>query len=178
MAISRNRFGPTDSYQETTYDVASTGVECNLQGVPQYFPAFITLPAVKSHVRSSGNEGCDRKKAEVAALCNNEVLSLLNELKEDGQVQKIGNHLATILYETSQYLDGVCGEYNCEQVKELVKALLDFPVALTHNEKLMIVNTPPTTPLQLSLILHNCDERLTEEHTEQLLSIINNSLPL
>ncbi|XP_014260859.1 uncharacterized protein LOC106673290 isoform X1 [Cimex lectularius] len=114
-----------------------------------------------------------RTNPEVASLSNCEVLSLLNELKDNSQIStKSGNQFATILYETSQYLHNLHAQQSEQDVRNLLKALLDFPIPLTYREKLMIVNTPPKTALELSLIMRNYDERLTEQEVEDLLSII------
>uniref|UniRef100_A0A146MAR1 DNA-directed RNA polymerase III subunit RPC9 n=1 Tax=Lygus hesperus TaxID=30085 RepID=A0A146MAR1_LYGHE len=116
------------------------------------------------------------KQTEVAALCNLEVLNLLNEIKDTSvNNSSTGKQLATILYEASQHLQNSCGSQTPSDVRNLLGALLSFPVKLTHNEKLMIVNTPPKTSLELSLIVHNYDERMTEEQIEELIEIINNT---
>ncbi|KAK9505741.1 hypothetical protein O3M35_009727 [Rhynocoris fuscipes] len=113
------------------------------------------------------------KKADAGSLCNYEVLTLLNELKDSTEINsKSGNQFATILYEASQYLQNITEGQTEQDVRSLLTALLHFPVQLTHDEKLMIVNTPPRTALELSLILHNYDERLSEEEVEKLLNII------
>ncbi|KAF6213359.1 hypothetical protein GE061_011078 [Apolygus lucorum] len=116
------------------------------------------------------------KETEVAALCNLEVLNLLNEIKDTSvNNSSTGNQLATILYEASQHLQNSCGSQTSSDVRNLLGALLNFPVKFTHNEKLMIVNTPPKTALELSLIVHNYDERMTDEQVEELIEIINNT---
>uniref|UniRef100_A0A023FA21 DNA-directed RNA polymerase III subunit RPC9 n=1 Tax=Triatoma infestans TaxID=30076 RepID=A0A023FA21_TRIIF len=118
------------------------------------------------------------KQADAGSLCNCEVLSLLNECKESiGIGSKAGNQFATILYEASQYLQNNLDGQTEQDVKNLLTALLHFPVSLTHDEKLMIVNTPPRTPLELSVIVHNYDERLTEQQVEKLLTIVASNCP-
>ncbi|XP_054270861.1 uncharacterized protein LOC128991719 [Macrosteles quadrilineatus] len=112
---------------------------------------------------------------KAASLCNHEVLHLLNVLKEEPQEQNAptNSHLATIFYETSHFLqDSGYAEQNGTMITNALLALKQFPVALTKEEKLMIVNYPPTTNLQLSLIVRDVDDRLTEEQMQELLNLI------
>ncbi|KAG8325118.1 hypothetical protein J6590_075580 [Homalodisca vitripennis] len=94
------------------------------------------------------------KNVKAASLCNHEVLHLLNVLKEKPQEQSapLNKHLATIYYETNHFLqDSGFGDQTASMISNMLLALKEFPVALTKEEKLMIVNYPPTTNLQLSL---------------------------
>ncbi|BES94477.1 RNA polymerase Rpb4 [Nesidiocoris tenuis] len=114
------------------------------------------------------------KKTESKALCNLEVLNILNEMKDKSSNNKLGgNQLATIVYEASQFLQNDTAGRTSEDVRNLLTALLNFNVGLTQNEKLMIINTPPKTALELSLLVHNYDERMSEEQVEQLITLIN-----
>lgn len=117
----------------------------------------------------------DTKTKKAALLCNYEVLILLNELKEQSSGPTQANsQLATILYETSHYLqDSVTNIQDASYVQGIMEALRDFPVKLTLQEKLMIVNNPPTSSLELSLLVRDADERLTEEQIEDLLGLIS-----
>ncbi|XP_073981793.1 RNA polymerase III subunit I isoform X2 [Rhodnius prolixus] len=113
------------------------------------------------------------KQADAGSLCNCEVFCLLNDCKETIVIRsKTGNQFATILYEASQYLQNNLAGQTEQDVKNMMTALLHFPVPLTHDEKLMIVNTLPRTPLELSVIVHNYDERLTGDQVEKLLTTI------
>uniref|UniRef100_A0A1B6L291 DNA-directed RNA polymerase III subunit RPC9 n=1 Tax=Graphocephala atropunctata TaxID=36148 RepID=A0A1B6L291_9HEMI len=119
------------------------------------------------------------KNINAASLCNHEVLHLLNILKEEPQEQNAppNSHLATIYYETSHFLqDGGFGDQTSGMVSNMLLALKEFPVALTKEEKLMIINYPPTTNLQLSLIVRDADERMTEEQMQELLELIKKHL--
>uniref|UniRef100_T1HVK8 DNA-directed RNA polymerase III subunit RPC9 n=1 Tax=Rhodnius prolixus TaxID=13249 RepID=T1HVK8_RHOPR len=81
------------------------------------------------------------------------VFCLLNDCKETIVIRsKTGNQFATILYEASQYLQNNLAGQTEQDVKNMMTALLHFPVPLTHDEKLMIVNTLPRTPLELSVV--------------------------
>ncbi|CAH1404745.1 unnamed protein product [Nezara viridula] len=118
------------------------------------------------------------KSDKVASLCNREVLSLLDELKASTkQNVKSGNQLATVVYEASQYLQNLNTGQSEKNVTDLLSALLQFKVQLTYNEKLMIVNTLPRTSLELSLLINNYDDRLTEEEIQELLDIVAKNSP-
>lgn len=117
----------------------------------------------------------DTKNNKAALLCNYEVLRLLNELKDQSSGPTQANsQLATILYETSHYLqDSVANTQDASYVQGIMEALRDFPVKLTLQEKLMIVNNPPSSSLELSLVVRDADERLTDEQTDELLALIS-----
>ncbi|XP_046680300.1 uncharacterized protein LOC124367487 [Homalodisca vitripennis] len=119
------------------------------------------------------------KNVKAASLCNHEVLHLLNVLKEKPQEQSapLNKHLATIYYETNHFLqDSGFGDQTASMISNMLLALKEFPVALTKEEKLMIVNYPPTTNLQLSLIVRDADERMSEEQMQELLDLIKKHL--
>lgn len=54
--------------------------------------------------------------------------------------------------QASQYLQNLNVGQTEESVRELLKALTEFSVPFTYNEKLMIINTLPRTSLELSLV--------------------------
>lgn len=56
-------------------------------------------------------------------------------------------------FQASQYLQNNLAGQTEQDVKNMMTALLHFPVPLTHDEKLMIVNTLPRTPLELSVVI-------------------------
>ncbi|XP_028160966.1 DNA-directed RNA polymerase III subunit RPC9-like [Ostrinia furnacalis] len=49
---------------------------------------------------------------------------------------------------------------------------------LTKTEKLMMVNTPPRTELEIQLIVQESEERLSEEDVRKIISLSNEFLPL
>ncbi|XP_018903738.1 DNA-directed RNA polymerase III subunit RPC9 isoform X2 [Bemisia tabaci] len=116
--------------------------------------------------------------SSAALLCNYEVLTYLNELKSKAQTaQEKNSHLATILYETSHYLtDSLNNAPRIANIPEFLTDLLSFPVALTKEEKLLLVNSPPSSALQLSLLIKDCDDRLSENQIESLLEIIKKNV--
>lgn len=69
---------------------------------------------------------------------------------KDGKKKHIGQ-LATITYETLRHLEnGPSKHQSQESVKGCLKALEEFN--LNKTEKLMIVNNPPTTALEIQLV--------------------------
>lgn len=115
---------------------------------------------------------------QAAILCNYEVLSLINEMKPASvSVNQEGSQLATIIYETSHYLHELpCSSQTPEKIDNLMKELKLFPIPLTKLEKLMICNNPPETVLQLSLIVKDCEEKMSESDIDSWLRKINEIL--
>lgn len=48
---------------------------------------------------------------------------------------------------------------------------------LTPAESLMMVNLRPTTPVEVQLVVEECEERLTEEQVEELAALVAQHLP-
>lgn len=111
--------------------------------------------------------------ANAAILSNFEVFSLLQEVRSQQKRSNTGSQLATITYETIRYLqDTPCSHLSEETVHNFLKALQPFK--LTKAEKVMLLNNPPTTPLEIQLMVEESEERLTDEQVEQLLQIVVN----
>ncbi|KAJ8968642.1 hypothetical protein NQ314_002202 [Rhamnusium bicolor] len=112
--------------------------------------------------------------ANCATLSNYEVLKHLQKVKESKMKHK--GQLATITYETIRYLENApCNDQSPQNITECLKALA--PYNLNKTEKLMIINTPPTTALEIQLMIEESEERLTEEQVEQILDIITRYSP-
>ncbi|XP_017770432.1 PREDICTED: DNA-directed RNA polymerase III subunit RPC9 [Nicrophorus vespilloides] len=108
------------------------------------------------------------KNANVAMLSNFEVMSHLQKIK--GQQTK--SQLTTITYQTSKYLEtSPCSTQTVAGVVGILKAL--EPYNLNKKEKLIIINNPPATPLEIQLMIENSEERLTETQVEEILNLIN-----
>ncbi|GJQ73493.1 hypothetical protein Trydic_g13849 [Trypoxylus dichotomus] len=106
--------------------------------------------------------------ANIATLCNYEVMTHLQKIKDKRKKQT--GQLATITYETIRYLEGTpCQTYTSKNVIDCLKDLEKFNI--TKNEKLMIINTPPTTALEIQLIVEESEERLSEEQVNEILQI-------
>ncbi|XP_019872196.1 DNA-directed RNA polymerase III subunit RPC9 [Aethina tumida] len=109
-----------------------------------------------------------------ATLSNFEIMVHLQRIK-DGKKKHKGQ-LATITYETLRYLENTqCKDQEPESIKNCLKAL--EPYSLTKTEKLMLINTPPTTALEIQLMIEESEERLTEQQVEEILQIIIQNFP-
>ncbi|KAJ8934064.1 hypothetical protein NQ318_012495 [Aromia moschata] len=112
--------------------------------------------------------------ANCATLSNYEVLKHLQKIKDSKKKHK--GQLATITYETIRYLENTaCSEQTPENIKECLNALAPFN--LNKTEKLMIINSPPTTALDIQLMIEESEERLSEQQAEQILEIITRYFP-
>ncbi|KAH7698842.1 Calcitonin gene-related peptide-receptor component protein [Aphelenchoides avenae] len=111
-------------------------------------------------------------------LTNVEVLELLKEAKTKVAKPKQGGsrQYNTILYEAMKYLgETPAAVQTPAHVKKLVKALEKFK--LTGAEAMQIANLRPTKPIEVQLVIEECEERLTEEQVEQLCQIVAEILP-
>ncbi|XP_077297229.1 RNA polymerase III subunit I isoform X1 [Arctopsyche grandis] len=115
--------------------------------------------------------------ANSASLCNFEVMQILQQIKDNTQKKyKKEGSLATVTYETLRYLqDTQCKNQSEEQITKVMEALKPFK--LTKTEKLMIVNTPPRSPLEIQLIVQESEERLTEKEVEEIIAIVAGAFP-
>jgi DNA-directed RNA polymerase subunit F len=110
-------------------------------------------------------------------LSNYEVLSLLKEVNTSSKKEKkqhtFRSNLATIVYETTKYLE----DSNAAQIKDdetfrdLLLRLKEFN--LTKSEKLDIVNHLPTSLVELQLMIEDSEERFTEEAMQDILDIVS-----
>ncbi|KAK5640962.1 hypothetical protein RI129_009509 [Pyrocoelia pectoralis] len=109
-------------------------------------------------------------------LSNYEVLKHLQQLKDGRKKDKRQGQLATITYETLRYLENTpCNQQTPETITTCLKALERFN--LSKNEKLMIINLPPTTALEIQLMIEESEERLTEEQVNEILVIVAEHFP-
>ncbi|KAL4707388.1 hypothetical protein ACJJTC_008573 [Scirpophaga incertulas] len=116
-------------------------------------------------------------KANSAFLCNYEVMQILQQLKDNTQKKhKREGSLATVTYETVHYLQNSDSRNETPQaIEKFLEALKPFK--LTKTEKLMMVNTPPRTELEIQLIVQESEERLSEEEVRKIVTIANECLP-
>uniref|UniRef100_A0A2A4IZ51 DNA-directed RNA polymerase III subunit RPC9 n=1 Tax=Heliothis virescens TaxID=7102 RepID=A0A2A4IZ51_HELVI len=116
-------------------------------------------------------------KANAAFLCNFEVMQILQQLKDSTQKKhKREGSLATVTYETVHYLqDTDCKKQNPQSIQNFLEAMKKFK--LTKTEKLMMVNTPPRTELEIQLIVQESEERLSEDDVRQIIELANEFLP-
>ncbi|XP_050533681.1 DNA-directed RNA polymerase III subunit RPC9 [Daktulosphaira vitifoliae] len=110
------------------------------------------------------------KNPQVAVLSNYEAFQLLKKAQENNKLIGGMSH-STILYEVFKHLEHKpCAGQSESKIKEFLMQLRDMPINLTKKEKLMLVNDPPDTILQLSLIIKDFYDRLSEQETELLLN--------
>lgn len=116
-------------------------------------------------------------KANAAFLSNYEVMQILQQLKDATQKKhKRESSLATVTYETVHYLqDTECKNQSAECIQKFLIAMKSFK--LTKCEKLMMVNTPPRTELEIQLIVQESEERLSEEDVSKIIDIVNQHFP-
>nr|CAB3233703.1 CGRP-RCP calcitonin gene-related peptide receptor component protein [Phallusia mammillata] len=110
-----------------------------------------------------------------AMLSNYEVLKLLNEYVDEQKKTKqtrSDQNLSTITYETLKYLNETpASVQNQDSIETAVKALRPF--GLTKAEKLQMINLRPTTAVEISLIIEESEERVTEEQIDDIIEIIS-----
>ena len=116
----------------------------------------------------------------VATLSNFEVYSLLTEIQsgKNGQRKpsKYLSSLATICFSSVKYLEKTpCKDQSEEIIQRFITAL--EPFKLTKSEKLQLLNQRPTTAVEIQLIIEESEERLSDEQTEQILTLIGDILP-
>lgn len=113
-------------------------------------------------------------------LTNVEVFSILSDIKSkqaklESKVKKSSQHHNTIVYETLKYLNSL--HNNNQSIKNdiaCIKALSKFK--LTPLELKQMVNLKPEQPVEIQLILEECEERLTEEQVDEMINIIGKKL--
>jgi len=109
-----------------------------------------------------------------ATLSNFEVMTILHTIKSGSKKNK--GQLATITYETLRYLENTpCKHQLGESIALCLKKL--EPFKLSKNEKLMIINNPPRTALEIQLMIEESEERLSQEQVDELLQIMNEHFP-
>jgi len=111
-----------------------------------------------------------------ANLSNYEVLQLLQNLRDNDSRKQLGS-LATIKYKTVKYLESSpCANQSDDIVATFLKAVQKFN--LTKSEKLVLLNLRPTTEVEIQLIITESEDRLTEEEIQELLTVIEETLPV
>ncbi|KAF0290285.1 DNA-directed RNA polymerase III subunit RPC9 [Amphibalanus amphitrite] len=117
--------------------------------------------------------------ASSAVLCNFEVYELLQDVKKQSSGKKKKSqqkNLATITYETLRFLESTPCKYQSERcIREFLLALTKFQ--LTKSEKLQLLNTRPTSAVEIQLIIEESEERLKDEEVEEILNLVKTLLP-
>lgn len=108
----------------------------------------------------------------VALLSNYEVYALLGEVRRNshGKKHRGPQNLATIVYETAEYLgETPCKDQSPEIIQRVLKALQ--PYKLTKAEKLQLLNLRPSTDVEFHMIVAECEERFTEAEMKAIMEI-------
>ncbi|KAI8922791.1 HRDC-like protein [Entophlyctis helioformis] len=116
-----------------------------------------------------------------ALLSNYEVLTLMktNFAKHNSTAPRQSafiQDLRTIEYEVIKYLEAspVAGQ-SPDQIQGALAELKSWK--LTKAEKLMLINLRPTTRVEVSAVLEECETRLNDDELGQLLEILDRHLP-
>lgn len=105
-------------------------------------------------------------------LCNRQVLDLLRNYKSKKQT-----NLATILYETTSYLESSpAATSSLKNIAAFLDILNEKKYPLTKMEKIQLVNMKPQNETELHLMIDNIEEKLTEEQRNELLGLIKMNL--
>jgi DNA-directed RNA polymerase subunit F len=103
-------------------------------------------------------------------LTNYEVLIALREIK-DQKLSHGARNLATITYETIQYLENTtCKDQSQENIQKFIEEVKKLS-KLTKSEVLTMVNEPPSMPLHIQLIVEDSEERLTAPQVDELIQL-------
>ncbi|CAF4958703.1 unnamed protein product [Pieris macdunnoughi] len=104
-------------------------------------------------------------------------MQILQQLKDNTQKKhKREASLATVTYETVRYLqDTECQHQSSEKIRNFLESIKSFK--LTKLEKLMMINTPPRTELEIQLIVQESEERLSENDVKQIIGAANENFP-
>lgn len=117
-----------------------------------------------------------------ALLSNHEVQQLLYATRAEAALagNKKRSHqlknVATITYQTLRYLEGSASALqSASSVQSCVRQLQ--PLALTRAELLQVVNTRPTSAVEVQILVEESEERLSDQQVEQLLEVVARELP-
>jgi len=118
-------------------------------------------------------------------LTNAEVAQLVKEVQSNRTLDKKDNAnkhlpnigpLMTVLYETAKYLkDGAADGQTAQHLQAFAEATRHLK--LTRAEFIQICNLRPTTPVEVQLLVEECEERLSETKVEELISLVCAHLP-
>lgn len=101
-------------------------------------------------------------------MSNRQVLDLLK-----GYSSKKQTNLATILYETTSYLESSpAANSSTKNIATFLDTLKEKEYDLTKMEKIQLVNLHPSNETELHLMIDNIEEKLTDEQRGELLELI------
>ncbi|KAJ2822053.1 hypothetical protein FBU31_004708, partial [Coemansia sp. 'formosensis'] len=89
---------------------------------------------------------------------------------------KYPENVNTLKFEALQYLNGTaCATQSAEQISALKNGLVKYN--LTKAEILQIINLRPKKPVELFLIIEECEERFGDEDVEGIMRVVTSTLP-
>lgn len=98
------------------------------------------------------------------------MMKILQSSWEEMKKGKGLKNLATISYETLQYLTECPAPIKTQTVDKIVEYRTEMKnFKLTDNEIFMMVNDPPTSLLHIQLLVEDSEERLTEDQITEIL---------
>jgi len=136
----------------------------------RYLEILLNHPPILEDIDASETmevvEGCTE------ILANRQVLDVLKKYPSKKQT-----NLATILYETTSYLESSpAATSTLNDISEFLDVLKERKYDLTKIEKVQIVNLKPKNETELLVIVDNIDERLNEQQKLDLLALIQSHL--
>ncbi|KAJ3212947.1 hypothetical protein HDU83_000244 [Entophlyctis luteolus] len=121
------------------------------------------------------------KPSRPTLVSNGEVLAFLRSCEAADHMAHTHNsqHLRTVSFEVTRYLTAVypaaLKAFGPNRTATLIEKLRTS-FGLTRAESLMVVNSCPTSPIELYLIIEDFSERLTEEQVDQMLALVQDYL--
>uniref|UniRef100_A0A7S0RHE0 DNA-directed RNA polymerase III subunit RPC9 n=1 Tax=Chlamydomonas leiostraca TaxID=1034604 RepID=A0A7S0RHE0_9CHLO len=105
----------------------------------------------------------------VGLLTNSEVLRVLHDRGADGQ--RPGNTALPVEKMAYHYLTTHSAGVREPQALQDFMKLLE-PFKLVRSEQLAIINTCPTSAVEVFLLVDDCEARLSEAQVEQILDLV------
>ena len=119
-------------------------------------------------------------KESASMLSNYEVFTLLSDINTGQNGQRKPSHsqqnLATISYSAMKHLQTTpCSQQSPEMIANFMRAVEQYN--LTKAEKLQLLNSRPTSAVEIQLMIEESEERLSENQIEELIEIVSSCLP-
>uniref|UniRef100_A0A5S6QR94 DNA-directed RNA polymerase III subunit RPC9 n=1 Tax=Trichuris muris TaxID=70415 RepID=A0A5S6QR94_TRIMR len=113
----------------------------------------------------------------VAALSNFEVYQFVKEERISTRQDDVDvpSPFATVLYQLAKYL-GQIGTSNQKEESLRTVILKLHSYKLSKSEVLQIINSNPKVPVELYLIVDNCEDRFEEEHVKDILHLLKENV--
>ncbi|CAG0918563.1 unnamed protein product [Notodromas monacha] len=127
------------------------------------------------------------KATPVGFMCDFEVLEILRSVRKaparsevptlvSAADQEGKQRLATVVYEAVKFLENTpCGKQTAEQVEKFMLGVKPF--GLKKLEKLQFLNLVPQAPVDLHLLVKDCEQRFSDEEIQKLIELVQESFP-